>query len=42
MIEKQNDCKVKVVRTDNGSEFLTPEFYASKGIEYQKSYVKTP
>jgi hypothetical protein len=32
MIEKQFDCHVKTIRTDNGPEFLMPEFYASKGI----------
>ena len=32
----------KTIRTDNGSEFLLPAFYASKGIIHQKSCVETP
>jgi hypothetical protein len=42
MIEKQFDNLVKVVRTDNGPEFLIPQFYASKGIIHQTSCVDTP
>ncbi|WJX63250.1 hypothetical protein P8452_48162 [Trifolium repens] len=42
MIEKQFDCHVKTIRTDNGLEFLMPEFYASKGILHQTSCVETP
>jgi IS30 family transposase len=42
MIEKQFECHVKTIRTDNGPEFLMPEFYASKGILHQTSCVETP
>ena len=42
LIENQFNCKVKVVRTDNGPEFLMPDFYSSKGIEHQTSCVETP
>jgi len=42
MIENQFNCKVKTVRTDNGPEFLMPDIYSSKGIEYQTSCVETP
>jgi len=42
MIENQFNCKVKTVRTDNGPEFLIPNFYSSKGIERQTSCVETP
>jgi hypothetical protein len=42
MIEKQFNCHVKTARTDNGPEFLMPQFYASKGIVHQTSCVETP
>lgn len=42
MIEKHHDCRVKTLRTDNGPEFLMLEFYSSKDIEHQTSYVETP
>lgn len=42
MIENQYDTKPKIIRTDNGPEFLLPEFYASKGIIHQTSCVETP
>jgi len=32
----------KYIRSNNGPEFLLPEFYASKGIIHQKSCVETP
>jgi hypothetical protein len=32
----------KYIRSDNGPEFLIPEFYASKGIIHEKSCVETP
>jgi len=32
----------KYIRSENGPEFLIPEFYASKGIIHQKSCVETP
>jgi hypothetical protein len=42
MIENQFECRVKAIRTDNGPEFLMPEFFASKGILHQTSCVETP
>jgi len=42
MVENQFNCKVKTVRTDNGLEFLMPNFYSSKGIKHQKICVETP
>jgi hypothetical protein len=42
LIENQHDCHVKIVRSDNGHEFIIPQFYASKGILYQTSCVETP
>jgi len=42
LIEKQHDCHVKIVRTNNGPEFTIPQFYASKGILHQTSCVEIP
>lgn len=42
MIEKQHDAKVKIIITDNGLEFLMPQFYASNGIIHQMSCVENP
>ncbi|GAU31769.1 hypothetical protein TSUD_22150 [Trifolium subterraneum] len=42
LIETQHNSKVKIVRTDNGVEFLITQFYASKGIIHQTSCVETP
>lgn len=40
MIEIQHICRVKIVRIDNGSEFLMSDFYSSKGIENQLDVLK--
>jgi hypothetical protein len=42
MIEIQHKSHVKIVRSDNGVEFLMPQFYSSKGIIHQTSCVETP
>jgi hypothetical protein len=42
MIEVQHKSHVKIVRSDNGVEFLMPQFYSSKGILHQTSCVETP
>jgi hypothetical protein len=42
MIEIQHQSHVKTVRSDNGVEFLMPQFYSSKGIIHQTSCVETP
>jgi hypothetical protein len=42
MIETQFNTCVKTIRTDNGPEFLIPDFYSSKGIVHQTSCVETP
>lgn len=42
MIENQYHSHVKIVRSDNGPEFLMPRFYTSKGISHQTSRVETP
>lgn len=41
-VETQHNTKVKCVRSNNGREFLTNEFYRSKGIIHQTSCVETP
>ena len=35
-------CAVKVIRTNNGSEFNLKELYSSKGIIHQKTCVESP
>jgi hypothetical protein len=42
LIETQHDYKVKIIRSDNGVEFIMPEYYASKGIIHQTTCVETP
>jgi len=42
LIENQFSCQVKIIRSDNGPEFLMPTFYSSKGILHQRSCVETP
>ena len=41
-IENQFNNKVKIIRTNNGSEFLMYDFYALKGIIHQTTCVETP
>ena len=41
-IETQYNRKIKMIRSDNGPEFLMPSFYASKGIMHQTTCVETP
>jgi hypothetical protein len=40
--ENQHKTIVKVIRSDDGPEFIMPKFYASKGIIHQTSCVETP
>jgi hypothetical protein len=42
MVERQFECKVKVIRSDNGPEFLLKDFYDEKGIIHQRSCVYSP
>ena len=42
LLETQFNSKVKTIRSDNGPEFILPDFYASKGIIHQRSCVETP
>jgi len=42
LIENHHHITPKFARSDNGLEFLLPEFYASKGIIHQRSCVETP
>ncbi|CAN1830555.1 Retrovirus-related Pol polyprotein from transposon RE1 [Linum perenne] len=41
MVCTQFESSVQVVRSDNGREFLIPDFYASKGIIHQTSFPYT-
>ena len=45
MVENQTERKVKVLRSDNGGEYISKEFkdyLASKGIKYQLSILGRP
>src|ERR1044072_4256537 len=42
MVDIQFGHKVKVIRSDNGLEFLMSEFYATQGILHQTSCRETP
>jgi hypothetical protein len=42
LIENQHKTKVRAIRSDNGPEFIMPQFYASKCIIHQTSCVETP
>jgi hypothetical protein len=42
LIETQFQVTPKVIRSDNGPEFLLSDFFALKGIIHQKSCVETP
>ncbi|RDX93940.1 hypothetical protein CR513_23739, partial [Mucuna pruriens] len=42
MIETQFNKRVKVIRSDNGTEFILKDFYANKGIVHQTNCVATP
>ena len=42
MVERQFDIKVKMIRSDNGSEFILRQFYDEIGIIHQTSCVETP
>ena len=42
LVETQFAKRVKVVRTDNGTEFIMKDLFAQKGILHQLSCVETP
>jgi hypothetical protein len=42
MIKTQYNHDVKIIRSDNGPEFLMNEFYSSNGIIHQTSCVESP
>ena len=45
LVEKQKDCKVKCLRTDNGKEYDNNQFYnffKQQGIQHQSSIEYTP
>ncbi|KAK2366753.1 putative mitochondrial protein [Trifolium repens] len=41
-VETQFSSKIKIIRSDNGQEFMFESFYKSKGILHQLSCVETP
>nr|KYP72108.1 Retrovirus-related Pol polyprotein from transposon TNT 1-94 [Cajanus cajan] len=41
-VERQFNAKVKMVRSDNGSEFIMQRFYEETGIIHQTSCIETP
>jgi hypothetical protein len=42
LVVNQFNTMGKILRSDNGIEFQMLEFYQSKGIVHQLSYVETP
>ena len=42
MVSTQFNCKVKTIRSDNGSEFYLKDFFQSNGILHQLTCVDTP
>ena len=42
MVLTQFDCKIKTIRSDNGTEFYLKEFFHSNGILHQLTCVDTP
>jgi len=41
LIENQHNARIKIIRTNNGPEFIMPQYYASKGIVHQTSCVES-
>jgi hypothetical protein len=41
-VENQFNTSVKIIRSDNGPEFMMTDFFAEKGILHQTSCVETP
>ncbi|NAW49670.1 transposase family protein, partial [Salmonella sp. gx-f5] len=42
LVETQFELKIKILRSDNGSEFLMTEFFNNKGIIHQTTCIATP
>ena len=40
--EKQFEARIKIIRTDNGIEFIMNQFFNSKGIIHQTTCIETP
>ena len=41
-VEKQFETKVKLIRSDNGVEFIMRKFYDDSGIVHKTTCIKTP
>ena len=41
-VENQFTMKVKCIQSDNGPKFFLKDFFSSKGILHQRSWVETP
>jgi hypothetical protein len=42
LIKNQFSTTIKIIRSDNGPEFIIPSFYSDKGIIHQTSCISTP
>ena len=42
LVETQFNCKIKILRSDNGGQFHMKDFFHTKGIIHQTSCVETP
>jgi len=41
-VERQFETKVKVIRSDNGAEFIMRQFFDDTGIVHQTNCVEAP
>ena len=41
-VERQFETKVKVIRSDNGADFIMRQFYDDTGIVHQTTCIETP
>ena len=41
-VQTQFETTIKIIRSDNGTDFFMTNFFVNKGIVHQTSYVNTP